>query len=314
MFWRRDRSLDPSAGDGNHKLARNEKGWHRRWRKLLSRLYDTVTLPAAAWHIFDRDYIHDDHGISGWDLVKLSVRMWANVQKVWTGTHLRAHMMMAQAIFEIPPKAKGVVVECGCFLGGTTANLSLACEMAGRRLVVYDSFEGLPPAVAGDRYAADHLTGYLRSDLDRVRDHVAANGAPAVVEFRKGFFSDTLPGHREQIVMAFFDVDYQSSLHDCMIHLWPKVRRGSKVFLDEFVLLDYCALFWSESWWRTYQPDEDPPGLVGAGTGVPLGGHYVGPLTKHTSKQMPHSLAYTVKGTRAVWTFEPSRGSGSAAG
>ena len=41
---------------------------------------------------------------------------------------------------------EGVVVECGCFLGGSTANLSLVCEVVGRELIVYDSFEGLPAA------------------------------------------------------------------------------------------------------------------------------------------------------------------------
>ncbi|HLT27990.1 MAG TPA: TylF/MycF/NovP-related O-methyltransferase, partial [Zeimonas sp.] len=37
-----------------------------------------------------------------------------------------------------------MLVEAGCFKGGSTAKLSLLAELAGRELVVFDSFEGLP--------------------------------------------------------------------------------------------------------------------------------------------------------------------------
>jgi hypothetical protein len=48
---------------------------------------------------------------------------------------------------------KGVVVECGYWKGGAAVNLSLMCEITGRTLKVYDSFEGLPPAAPGDPIA-----------------------------------------------------------------------------------------------------------------------------------------------------------------
>ena len=51
------------------------------------------------------------------------------------------------------PVTEGVVVECGCYLGGSTANLSLICQAVGRELIVYDSFEGLPAGDANDSIA-----------------------------------------------------------------------------------------------------------------------------------------------------------------
>src|SRR6266567_2092263 len=39
---------------------------------------------------------------------------------------------------------EGDLVECGCYLGGSSAKLSLVAAALGRRLWVCDSFQGLP--------------------------------------------------------------------------------------------------------------------------------------------------------------------------
>jgi hypothetical protein len=61
---------------------------------------------------------------------------------------------MAVKLLELSPGLKGDLVGCGCYRGGTTANLSLVCDTVDRHLYVYDSFEGLPDAVPGDQYAS----------------------------------------------------------------------------------------------------------------------------------------------------------------
>jgi hypothetical protein len=47
------------------------------------------------------------------------------------------------------------------------------------------------------------------------------------------------------------DVDYQASLDAYVRNLWPQLTERGYVFIDEFVLLDHCALFWSERYWRS---------------------------------------------------------------
>lgn len=49
-----------------------------------------------------------------------------------------------QTILSLPLDSKGVLVEAGCYKGSSTAKFSLAAEIVGRELVVFDSFEGLP--------------------------------------------------------------------------------------------------------------------------------------------------------------------------
>src|ERR1700685_4446869 len=47
-------------------------------------------------------------------------------------------------IVRVPADTRGVVLEAGCFKGGSTAKLSLATKLINRKLLVYDSFEVLP--------------------------------------------------------------------------------------------------------------------------------------------------------------------------
>src|SRR5689334_7660006 len=48
---------------------------------------------------------------------------------------------VVRAVLDVPSTIRGVVVEAGCFKGGSTAKLSIAAKMAGRQLMVFDSFE-----------------------------------------------------------------------------------------------------------------------------------------------------------------------------
>ena len=137
---------------------------------------------------------------------------------------------MAVKLLEIPPEVEGVVVECGCYLGGSTANLSLACEIAGRELIVYDSFEGLPSPDPGDRYGIARPRAFCKADLDRCKENVQRHGAIDRCTFVKGFFADTLAHHDRPVVLCFLDVDLQASLHDCVINLWPLLtEKGLRV-------------------------------------------------------------------------------------
>jgi hypothetical protein len=270
----------------------------------LQRLWESLTLPSTVVYLFLGARIDPAYGLSWPDRLRLARRMRRTTRHVNTATSYKAHLAMAVKLLEIPHDVDGVVVECGSYLGGSTANLSLICEIVGRELVVYDSFEGLPPPSAGDRYARPEQTGFLRADLETVRANVGRFGALERCRFRKGWFADTLPRHTEPIVLAFLDVDYQRSLDDCVRNLWPRLTDRGYVFIDEYVLTDYCALFWSERYWRTHF-DTTPPGLIGAGSGVGVGQYYLGPLEEWHAPQDPTSIAYTRKDFSGHWDYYP---------
>ncbi|MEQ1787422.1 MAG: TylF/MycF/NovP-related O-methyltransferase, partial [Acidimicrobiales bacterium] len=241
----------------------------------LYRLHELLTLPFAIHFLLSSPRIDPSYNLTTWRRFRLGLRMYRNTRRIWTGISYRAHLAMAVKLWEVPPTQRGVVVECGCFRGGTTANLSLACAAVGRELYVYDSFEGLPPAEDGDVFANPDGAGWLNAQLDQVKAHVERHGAPEVCTYVKGWFSDTTPHHEPPIVLLFLDVDYQSSLTDCILNLWPKLVPRGLCFIDEYIFNDYCALFWSERFWSEHF-DRTPPGLMGSGTGISLGGFYMG--------------------------------------
>jgi O-methyltransferase len=204
----------------------------RRWialrRELLRRhipeflrsTYISLSLPVVVVMLFYNHHFHPAYRMTWVRRFKLAYQMRRTTRRVNTATSYKAHLAMAVKLLEIPPDVHGVVVECGCFLGGSTANLSLICEIVGRDLIVYDSFEGLPSPTQNDRHAKrPESTGFFKGSFDEVKANVRKYGAIEQCTFVKGWFKDTLPGHKEPVVLCFLDVDYETS--PARLHLQP---------------------------------------------------------------------------------------------
>jgi O-methyltransferase len=292
-------AADPVGSKWADSEARFSERAKARPTRSLRDAFDLLTLPLLVHWIFDEERIHPAYGMTRARLYRLALKVYRNTQAIPTGTSYRAHLAMAAKIFETPPTVKGAIVECGCWVGGSTANLSLIADIVDRDLIVYDSFEGLPKADLRDKRARAETEGYFRGELEVVTENVRRHGVIDRVQFRKGWFDATLPRHREPIVFCFIDVDYEASLHDCIVNLWPHLTAKGHVFIDEYVQLDYCALFFSERFWKTYF-DSQPPGLQGVGTGIGLGQYFIGPFSL---KVRPRSTAYTRKDFHGHWDY-----------
>jgi O-methyltransferase len=209
--------------------------------------------------------------------LRLVYRFARNVRGLETLSSIKEHMELARAIFAVPPEVEGDVVECGCYVGGSSANISLACRLAGRRLVICDSFEGLPEPDEHDRTHVylhhgttdEYYEGRFAATIDTVRANIARWGEIEVCDLVPGFFQDTLPQLNRKVVLAFLDVDLIDSLKPCLMGLWPHLAEGCRIYVHEAGSLALVALFFDAAWWRE-QLEEDPPGFVGAGTGLPL--------------------------------------------
>ena len=274
--------------------------------RFLLKAYYVLTVPIAIFFILGSKAIHPAYRMSPLRKLRLGLRMFYNTLRIRTGTSYKSHLAMALKILEASPDVKGDVVECGTWKGGSAANLSLVCEITGRRLKIFDSFQGLPPAVAGDREGKHYAAGDYCGTLDEVKSNLRRYGAIDRCEFVEGWFDATLPHLDTPVLLAFLDVDLEDSLHRCVRHIWPNLVDRGHIFIDEFVGLDYCALFYSERYWQTYF-GRTPPGLIGAGTGLPLGEYYIGPFDERERHPMQHANAgaYARKDFSGVWTYFP---------
>ena len=120
-------------------------------------------------------------------------------------------------------------------------------------------------------------------------------GIISVCNMVEGFYKDTLPkvNPSEQYALIFEDADLPASVLDVLEHMWPRLAVGGIFFSHEAHDLEVTRLFFDETWWRNVL-NVKYPGLVGAGTGLPLIWH----LTHYNGLcSLGSCLAYTVKET-----------------
>jgi len=162
---------------------------------------------------------------------------------------------MLHVAHEILRRPRPTVLEAGCGHGSSTAKLSLATRAAGGRLLVFDSFRGLPANREQhthlDGRAIEFRAGAFRATLPAVQRTVAQLGAPEVCRFHKGWFADTLPAQGSALALdvILLDVDLVESTRLCVRELYPRLRPGGVLITLDGQLRATHELLADESFW-----------------------------------------------------------------
>lgn len=200
--------------------------------------------------------------------------------------------LLVMVDFLLNSAPEGCMVECGSYLGGSSAKLSLVAAATGRRLYVCDSFEGLPQPTGTDGDFSDAHSGSAQrfgaGDYAARREVVEANvrrsGNFEVCTFVQGFFSDSLPKLLQdaQIRPAFVfgDADLVASTRDILRNLWPVLRTGGRFYTHDANLLEFCEGVMDGAFWQN-DLGQFPPVLFGAGYGLGLQAGGIAYLQKH---------------------------------
>jgi predicted O-methyltransferase YrrM len=142
----------------------------------------------------------------------------------------------------------GDIIETGVWRGGAcilAAGYLRAHGMTGRRVLVADSFEGLPkPSVEQDLGLVLDKQKFpeLAVSEQTVRDNFAAYGLLGDhILFLKGWFKDTLKtAPTDQIALLRMDGDLYESTMDALVALYDKVVPGGVVIADDYGVLPVC--------------------------------------------------------------------------
>lgn len=165
-------------------------------------------------------------------------------------------MAMIRSILNVPRSVEGVIVEAGCFKGGSSAKLSLAAQLSGRQLVIFDSFEGIPDnqethGPTGNQWGVIAFRkGDYAGSLDEVRNNIAREGEINCCEFIKGWFDETMPHFRRPIAMIFLDVDLASSTRTCLKYLYPLLQPGCVLYTHDAGITRVQEVFADEKFWQ----------------------------------------------------------------
>lgn len=182
-------------------------------------------------------------------------------------------ILVASKLLALSSDIPGNIVECGCYQGGSTAKLSVIAKAVGRKLVVFDSFMGLPgstdgPSVTYRNIQTGKLVTFRQGDyaasLKEVQENVHKFGDPAVVDYVPGFFQLTMPDWNGCAAAVVLDVDLVESTEVCLRYLWPRLSPGGILFSQDCHLREVCDLLGDRSFWSGLG-ETSPPEFVGLG-------------------------------------------------
>jgi O-methyltransferase len=138
----------------------------------------------------------------------------------------------------------GDVIECGCFLCGTTVAMARLLQERGsaKRVFACDTFAGFDPAEIRREQKAGDATdrhSFTDTDLRYVRRKLQRLGVADRVVLVQGLFQETLATLGGPFCLAFIDCD----LHDSMLYaaraVWPRLSPGGCCVFDDYDNQEY---------------------------------------------------------------------------
>jgi O-methyltransferase len=130
------------------------------------------------------------------------------------------------------------VVEFGCYIGTTSLFIRrlLDAYKSDAVLHVYDSFEGLPEKTIQDQSPAGEQfkRGELAASKKEFRLQFTKAGLRAPVIHKAWFHDLAADDVPSEIDFAFLDGDYYESVMTPLILIWPKLRPGAVVVVDDY--------------------------------------------------------------------------------
>ena len=210
--------------------------WYARWlRPRLSRELDLQRLKLC-YFVWGYWPVLRVRTIGVRDRLRLVARF---LRIDWYVLHSHRPREMAQVCATLaarPARPGEVMVEAGCWNGGSSAKFSLMCRLLGYRLHIYDSFQGVElrdAAVAANEY--DFSGEYAASEAT-VRGNLERFGAAEVCSIHPGWFETTLAAApvTDVVGAAFIDCDAAKGTREVLFGVVPSLAPDGVIFSQDF--------------------------------------------------------------------------------
>ncbi len=143
--------------------------------------------------------------------------------------------IIALALGERRAKANEVVLEAGCWQGGSSIKFSILCRLLGYRLRIYDSFEGVEVMSEEEKSKSFDFSGFYAAPETLVLQNIARYGEPSVCTTHRGWFSDTLAGRpvSQPVRLAYIDCDLAKGTKEALSGVVPALVPDGIVFSQD---------------------------------------------------------------------------------
>ena len=147
------------------------------------------------------------------------------------------------ALLEPALSLEGEVAECGVWQGSALIPTGLFVQRhaPGKRVMGFDSFQGLNDAVSrdvalgGEGDPRKRVGGFSNTSYEGVRLRVEQFGLMDTVTLAPGFFQDTLPMHASaRYCFVHLDCVIYESYRQCLNFFYPRMVKGGIILLDEY--------------------------------------------------------------------------------
>ena len=130
---------------------------------------------------------------------------------------------------------RGVIIEVGCWLGGTAALIGRRADLCRIRepFHVYDTFKGIPPALvsASDPY---YHGGEHAATREGVFQTLARFGVKNFQCIAGIFPNSSIMGPFDAVRFAHLDVDLYESAKRCTEAIFPRLVPGGMIVYDDY--------------------------------------------------------------------------------
>lgn len=167
--------------------------------------------------------------------------------------HLPAEIVeITRVLAERRGRPGEIMVEAGCWQGGSSAKFSLVCRLRGYRLRIYDSFQGVEELTPEHQAKEWDFGGQYAAPEQRVLENVRRYGAPEVCETRPGWFSETLArGPVDHPVrVAYIDCDLGKGTLEALQGVVPSLVPDGWIFSQDYHIEPVRRVLHDPETWR----------------------------------------------------------------
>lgn len=162
--------------------------------------------------------------------------------------------VVCRALAERHARSSEILLEAGCFNGGSSAKFSIMCAMLGYNLCIFDSFEGVEEMTDEEKGASYDFSGQYKALEETVRENIKKYGEIGVCSFYKGWFKDTLAveGAPKPVRVAYIDCDLATGTREVLQGIVPALVSDGWIFSEDYHIQPVFAVLHRDDTWLPF--------------------------------------------------------------